>query len=172
MNVDFSSIILFYCNANANSTMCPSCIDRHSLITHVCFYVYPPAAEWFSLDCTSGMKGVLWETGTACHSRAPGVAPGFDGSVLLVVLVFYVVFCFDLFFVFVFLIVLFLFLFFFLLLFVFILCLTCLVLPVSLDCPFVITTSVFSNVYLVCKKLQHDGWYVYYYSFIILYVNL
>jgi len=33
-------------------------------------------------------------------------------------------------------------------LFVFILCLVCPILPVSLDCPFLIALSVFSNVYL------------------------
>jgi hypothetical protein len=32
-------------------------------------------------------------------------------------------------------------------LFIFVLCLVCPMLPVSLDCPFLIATSVFSNVY-------------------------
>ena len=35
----------------------------------------------------------------------------------------------------------------FLVLFVFVLCLVCPMLPVSLDCPFLIASSVFSNVY-------------------------
>ena len=35
-------------------------------------------------------------------------------------------------------------------LFVFVLCIVCPMLPVSLDCPFLIAPSVFSNVYLSC----------------------
>ena len=38
-------------------------------------------------------------------------------------------------------------------LFVFVLCLVCPMLPVSVDCPFLIAPSVFSNVYLfVCLR--------------------
>ena len=53
------------------------------------------------------------------------------GSVLII----FVIFC-DLFFV----------------LFVFIMCLVYLILPISLDCPFLIAPSVFSNVYLLKFK--------------------
>jgi hypothetical protein len=38
----------------------------------------------------------------------------------------------------------------FFVLFVFVLCLVYPMLPVSLDCPFLIAPSVFSNVYLFC----------------------
>ena len=34
--------------------------------------------------------------------------------------------------------------------FAFVLCLVCPMLPVSLDCPFLVAPSVFSNVYLSC----------------------
>ena len=59
------------------------------------------------------------------------------GSELLVVLVFCVVVCFYV-------------------LFVFVLCLVCPILPVSLDCPFLITPSVFSNDYLNFR--QNKRW--------------
>ena len=67
----------------------------------------------------SNMAGVLWEVGTACASWASGFTSRFlVGSVLLIVLVFCVVFF---------------------VLFVFILCLEYPMLPVSLDCPFLIS---------------------------------
>ena len=58
----------------------------------------------------------------------------FGGSVLLFVLVFCVVLCLVV-------------------LFVFILCLVCPKMPVPLDCPFLISTSVFYNVYCRAKLL-------------------
>ena len=43
------------------------------------------------------------------------------------------------------------------LLFVFALCLVCPILPVSLDCPFLIASSFFSNVYLYIPLITTDG---------------
>jgi hypothetical protein len=43
----------------------------------------------------------------------------------------------------------------FLFLFVIILCLVCLILLVSLDCPFLIASSVFSNVYSSKQRIQN-----------------
>jgi hypothetical protein len=66
----------------------------------------------------------IWE-----HLGSP---PVLVGSVLLIFLVFCVEFLF----------------------FVFVLCLVYPMLPVSLDCPFLITPSVFSNVYFQLKTLE------------------
>jgi hypothetical protein len=90
----------------------------------------------------SNMAGVLLEAGTTYHSRTPGFTPGiwwgsclsFEstwvhprylvGFVLFIVLVFCVVFF---------------------VLFVLVLCRVYPMLPVSLDCPFLIAPSIFST---------------------------
>ena len=79
------------------------------------------------IDYMSNIAGVLQEAGTACPLRAPGFTPGF-----LVVVhlprVFSFLCC-----VFV--------------LFVFVLFLVYPILPVSQDCPYLIASSIFSNLY-------------------------
>jgi hypothetical protein len=78
-------------------------------------------------DYMSNMAIVLWEERTAFPSRMPGFASGFWwGSCCSSFVVFCVVFF---------------------VLFVFVLCLVCPMLQVSLDCPFSIAPSLFSNVY-------------------------
>ena len=74
------------------------------------------------------MAGVLEEAGTVFPSRAPGFPVGvLVGSMLLIFLLFCVRF-FALFF--------------------FVLCLVCQLLPMYLNCSFLIAPSVFSNVYV------------------------
>ena len=71
----------------------------------------------------------MWEAGTACHSLAPGFIPGFWWDRVARLFSFpCCVFCFVL--------------------FDFVLCLVFTMLPVSLDCSFLITPSVLSSVYL------------------------
>ena len=77
----------------------------------------------------SNMTCVLQEVGTFCKRLSPH--PDFGVAHLFTSLCCFVFLC----------------------VFVFVLCLVYPLLPVSLDCPFVITSSVFSNVYLfVCLR--------------------
>ena len=76
--------------------------------------------------------GVIQETGTDCFSRAPGFISCFQWG-LCCSLVQFSGFFWG----------------FFLFWFVFVLCLVYPMLPVSLDCPFLIAPSIFSNVYLL-----------------------
>ena len=89
-------------------------------------YIMVSITSWL-YDCMSYMTDVLSEERTTYPSWVPGLTLGF-WSVLLIVLVFCV-------------------------LFVFVLCLVCPVLPVFLDCQFLIAPSVFSNVYSCCQVL-------------------
>jgi hypothetical protein len=89
-------------------------------------YIMVSITSWL-YDCMSYMTDVLSEERTTYPSWVPGLTLGF-WSVLLIVLVFCV-------------------------LFVSVLCLVCPVLPVFLDCQFLIAPSVFSNVYSCCQVL-------------------
>jgi hypothetical protein len=106
---------------------------HHTLEYHT-LGIYKKLAAGSNLGVVIGIPlqwvaGVLSEAGTAYPSRAPGFTPGFwRGSVLLIYLAFCVVLCFCV-------------------LFVFVLCLLCPMLSMSLDCPCLITRSVFSGVY-------------------------
>ena len=78
-------------------------------------------------DYTSNIVGASLETGTAYASQAPWFIPHFWCGVCVVHLFSFVFY-------------------------IFILCLVYSMLPVFLDCPFLITTLVFYNVYLKDKR--------------------
>ena len=92
----------------------------------------------------SNTAKVLSEAGTGYPSRSAGLSQVFfwmcvgGRERLLIILAFCVVLCLCL-------------------LFVFALCLVCPILPVSLDCPFLIASSFFSNVYLYIPLITPDG---------------
>jgi hypothetical protein len=92
----------------------------------------------------SNTAKVLSEAGTGYPSRSAGLSQVFfwmcvgGRERLLIILAFCVVLCLYL-------------------LFVFALCLVCPILPVSLDCPFLIASSFFSNVYLYIPLITPDG---------------
>ena len=103
----------------------PSCLWACScLIYAICIYVRIMVSK--RLDYMSNMAGVLQETRTAYPSRKLVFIPTSGGDLLVIFLVCFVLCC------------------------VFHQCLVCPMLPVSLDCPFLIATSVFSNAYLSC----------------------
>ena len=79
-------------------------------------------------DYMSNMAGVLQKAGAACPSRSHDFSPVFDG---IRVVLFSFLYC---------------------ALLVFVLCLAYPMLPASLDCPFLIALSVFSNVFFLHLK--------------------
>ena len=83
------------------------------------------------------IKVSLYETGSAYHFRARGFTPVFSGSMFPVCLVYCVV-CLVLFSLF---------------------CSLCPTFPLSLDCPFLIVPSVFSDEldYLLISKVIHSA---------------
>jgi hypothetical protein len=100
-----------------------------------------PVLEWWRVSYTYSL-------------RAPGLISSLLGgvTVLLILLAFHVVFCLINYSIIIFSI--------------FVLCLVCPMSPVSLDCPFFIVSSVFSNVYIVLLymyiiyMLIHKLWFI------------
>jgi hypothetical protein len=122
------------------SYLCYLCLFVNSNVQHTLTIWVTWRVHWEKHDClilAAGAlrdrdflilaAGALREAGTAWSWRAPGISPAFGGTRVAHLSVFlYCVFC----------------------LFVSVLCLVYTMLPVSLDCAFLIAPSVFSNAYL------------------------